>query len=187
MNGTSPLHMPSAEEIAGFETDGFVVLRQVLDPEWSNLDGACQRLMRALAVLDITEETVRSAVPRSSAGLFVAEPCEAKLDGRGCFRMHVNTARREAAVLDFCMKGAVGALAGALMRSDTVRFVDDILFVKEPGTEEPTEWHDDNAGGVATGTQRCSVWVSLADAPEEAGPVRFLRGCLSVESYSHGL
>jgi ectoine hydroxylase-related dioxygenase (phytanoyl-CoA dioxygenase family) len=90
--------------------------------------------------------------------------------------MHFNTARRDAAVLDFSLRGAVGAIAAALMRSRTVRFLDDILFVKEPRTQESTEWHDDDGGGIATGTQRCSVWVSLADAPEVAGPVRFLRG-----------
>lgn len=177
MSGSAPLRMPSAGEVAAFRADGFVVLRQVLSPDWlADLDGACERLLLAPDTLDITEETVRMAAPRGTAGLFGAPSYDASLKGRGRFRMHFNTARRDPAVLNFCLKGAVGALAGAVMGARQVRFVDDILFVKEPGTLEPTEWHDDDGGSVATGTQRCSVWVSLADAPEIAGPVRFLKG-----------
>jgi hypothetical protein len=177
VNGSRPLRLPSAPEIAAFENDGFVVLPGVLDPAWlDGLEAACARLLLAPDALDITEETLRLALPQGALGLFGAAPYKATLEGRGRFRMHFNTARRDAAVLDFALRGAAGGIAAALMHSAEVRFVDDILFVKEPRTEEPTEWHDDDGGGVATGTQRCSVWVTLADAPEQAGPVRFLRG-----------
>jgi len=169
--------MPSIAEIAAFESDGFVVLRDVLDPAWlADLEDACARLLLLPDTLDITEETLRFAMPQGPVGLFGVAPYQATLERRGHFRMHFNTARRDAAVMDFSLRGAVGALAAAVMRSTTARFVDDILFVKESHTEEPTEWHDDDGGGVATGTQRCSVWVSLADAPQETGPLRFLRG-----------
>lgn len=176
MNGSHPLRFPTTDQVAAFERDGFVVLPGVLESAWlSDLEGACERLLLAPDALDITEETVRRTLPQGPAGLFGVR-YEGILAKRGRFRMHFNTARREPAVMAFSLRGAVGALAAVLMCSDTVRFVDDILFVKEPRTEEPTEWHDDDGGSVATGLQRCSVWISLADAPEEVGPLRFLRG-----------
>jgi ectoine hydroxylase-related dioxygenase (phytanoyl-CoA dioxygenase family) len=79
-------------------------------------------------------------------------------------------------VPEFALRGAVGGIAAALMRSPTARFVDDIMFIKQPHTEEPTEWHADNGGSIARGDQRCSLWISLGDVPEEAGPLRLLRG-----------
>lgn len=172
----TPLRMPSETEIERFERDGFVVLPGVLSREClAPLTYACERLIGDGNALDITDETLRAALPNPDA-LFGASSFDETLSKRGDFRMRFNTARDDPVVLDFALGGAIGAVAGALMQAHRVRFIDDILFVKEPHTAEPTEWHDDDLGSVATGPQRCSVWVSLGDVPLSAGPIRYLRG-----------
>jgi len=173
----APLRTVTDDEIARFERDGFVVLRGVLAREWlAALDPACTRLLAAQDALDITEETLRLAAPSDADALFGAPKYARALAGRGRFRMHFNTARCEPDVLAFAVAGALGALAAGLLRSSVVRFVDDILFAKDPRTEEATEWHDDDGGSVCTGYQRCSVWVALGDVKDDAGPLWALRG-----------
>lgn len=177
MSDRAPLRAIRPAEIEAFERDGYVILREVLAPRWlASLELACQRILALPETLDITDEAVRLELPATPSALFGARPYAATLGERGHFFVYFNTARRDAAVLEFALRGAVGAIAAALMRSAIARFVDDILFVKEAGTQELTEWHDDDGGGIMTGTQRCSLWVSLGDVPEEAGPLRFLRG-----------
>lgn len=174
---STPLRVPTGAEVDAYRRDGFVVLRGVLAPSaLVLLAPACERLLLAPDALDITEETLRLAPPHSPDALFGAPSYARVLAARGRFRMVFNSARREPAVLAFALAGAVGALVASLMRTRTVRFVDDILFVKDPGTVEATEWHDDDGGSVCTGDQRCSVWVSLADVPAAAGPLWMLRG-----------
>lgn len=175
--GTAPLRALTHEEIDAFEREGYVVLRGILAPEWlAPLDGAYRRLLEVPETADITEEAVRLAVPTTPTELFGARSYAATLAERGHFFVNFNTTRQDPAVLAFALRGAVGGIAAAVMRSPTARFVDDIMFVKQPHTEEPTEWHDDNGGSIAVGEQRCSLWVSLGDVPEEAGPLRLLRG-----------
>ncbi len=176
MNGSAPLRAVTLDEIAAFERDGYVIVRGVLDPVWLEpLAGACERILRLAETIDITDEAVRLAVPATETGLFGAVPYAQALRARGRFFVHFNSARSEPAVLDFALRGAVGGIAAGLMRSPTARFVDDILFVKEAGAQEATEWHDDDGGGVMTGAQKCSLWVSLGDVDARSGPLRFLR------------
>lgn len=177
MTGCEPLRSITAQEVEAFERDGYVVLPGVLSPAWlAPLVAACARLLSMPETTDITEEAVRLAVPAAPGQLFGAQPYAATLAARGHFFVNFNTARQDPAVLDFALRGAVGGIAAAVMRSATARFMDDIMFVKQPHTEEPTEWHDDNGGSIATGAQRCSLWVCLGDVPAEAGPLRILRG-----------
>jgi ectoine hydroxylase-related dioxygenase (phytanoyl-CoA dioxygenase family) len=177
MSGYAPLRTLTEVEIEAFEQNGFVVLPQVLDPAWLEpLTGACERIVTMPDTVDVTAEAVRLEMPSTATGLFGAKSYDEKLQSRGRFFVHFNTSRQEQSVLDFVLRGAVGGIAASVMRSASARFVDDILFVKEPGAAEETEWHDDDGGGVMMGAQRCSLWISLGDVSEAMGPLRFLRG-----------
>lgn len=177
MTGVAPLRPLTESEIGSFERDGYVLLRKVLDPDWlAPLHEACARIVALPDTVNVTAEAVRLVLPSTPAGLFSARSYDAELRARGRFFVHFNTAREDQAVLDFILRGAVGGIAAAVMRSATARFVDDILFVKEAGAAEETEWHDDDGGGVMRGAQRCSLWVSLGDVTEAMGPLRFLSG-----------
>jgi len=176
MSGHAPLRALTPTEIENFEQNGFVILPKVLDPAWLEpLRGACERIIALPDTVDVTAEAVRLAMPSTPAGLFGAKSYDEQLQSRGRFFVHFNTSRQDQSVLDFVLRGAVGGIAASVMRSASARFVDDILFVKEPGAAEETEWHDDDGGGVMIGAQRCSIWVALGDVVEIMGPLRFLR------------
>ena len=177
MNDRAPLRAITGAEADAFESNGYVLLTTVLDPDWLDpLVGACERILAMSDTVNVTAEAVRLAMPSTPSGLFGAKSYNEELRTRGQFFVHFNTSRQERSVWDFALRGAVGGIAAALMRSNSARFVDDIMFVKEPGAAEETEWHDDDGGGVMIGAQRCSLWISLGDVTEEMGPLRFLSG-----------
>jgi hypothetical protein len=177
MSGRASLRLPTEAEIDRFDHDGYVLLPGMLHAAWlAALAGACERILALPDTVNVTAEAVRLALPSTPAGLFGARPYDEEVQTRGRFFVHFNTSRQDRAVLDFALRGAAGGIAAALMRSATARFVDDVMFVKEPGTREETEWHDDDGGGVMVGAQRCSLWISLGDVTEAMGPLSFLRG-----------
>lgn len=145
-------------QIDAFAGDGFVVVARVLSAEsLLGLADACSRVLSSRHVRDVTAEAQES---RSGGHFFVS----------------FNTARREPAVLAAALAGTVGQIAAAVMGSSTARFCDDVLLVKEAGCQTHTEWHDDDPFSLATGPQRCSVWVPLDDVSAEAGALRYLKG-----------
>ena len=66
-------------------------------------------------------------------------------------------------------------VAGALMGATTVRLFHDHLLVKEPGTQQPTPWHQDQPYYNVDGEMNCSMWAPVDPvAPEST--LEFLAG-----------
>ncbi|MGZ4481092.1 MAG: phytanoyl-CoA dioxygenase family protein [Gaiellales bacterium] len=61
----------------------------------------------------------------------------------------------------FIRTSPAAAIAGALMRSNRVRLFHDHMLVKEPGTRQPTPWHQDQPYYNIDGTQTCSMWMPV--------------------------
>jgi ectoine hydroxylase-related dioxygenase (phytanoyl-CoA dioxygenase family) len=68
----------------------------------------------------------------------------------------------------FIRESAAAAIAGALMGSRRVRLYHDHLLVKEPGTLQPTPWHQDQPYYNVDGRQTCSMWMPVDPVPREA-------------------
>ena len=66
-------------------------------------------------------------------------------------------------------------IAGALMRSSTVRFFHEHVLVKEPGATEPTPWHHDDPYYCVDGMQNVSMWIALDPVPAASG-LQFIAG-----------
>lgn len=66
-------------------------------------------------------------------------------------------------------------VAGRLMGAKTVRLYHDHLLVKEPGTQQPTPWHQDQPYYNIDGFQNCSMWMPVDPVPLEAS-LRFVAG-----------
>ncbi len=65
--------------------------------------------------------------------------------------------------------------AGALMGSSHVRLYHDHMLVKEPGTQQPTPWHQDQPYYNVDGFDNCSMWMPVDPvAPEST--LEFLAG-----------
>lgn len=70
---------------------------------------------------------------------------------------------------------ALPAIAAALMGSRSVRLYHDHLLVKEPGTRQPTPWHQDQPYYNVDGRQNVSFWIPV-DAVSRVSTLEFLAG-----------
>ncbi len=66
-------------------------------------------------------------------------------------------------------------VAAALMGAQTVRLYHDHVLVKEPGTRQPTPWHQDQPYYNIDGSQNCSMWMPVDPVAKES-TLEFLAG-----------
>jgi ectoine hydroxylase-related dioxygenase (phytanoyl-CoA dioxygenase family) len=66
-------------------------------------------------------------------------------------------------------------VAAALMGGSDVRLFHDHMLVKEPGTKQPTPWHQDEPYYNVDGVVNCSMWAPVDPVPEES-TLEFLAG-----------
>jgi ectoine hydroxylase-related dioxygenase (phytanoyl-CoA dioxygenase family) len=61
----------------------------------------------------------------------------------------------------FIFESGIAELAGRLMRSTTARLYHDHMLTKEPGTRQPTPWHQDQPYYNVDGRQNVSFWIPV--------------------------
>lgn len=54
--------------------------------------------------------------------------------------------------------------------------LDDQVYVKEPGTAQPTPWHQDGSYWAASGRQLCTAWLALDPVRPDNGGLQFVLG-----------
>lgn len=103
---------------------------------------------------------------------------EAEVEGapKGAFLTDTGCWHRSSAIRALALDEAVAAAAARLMRSATVGYYDDQMFVKRPGTRQKTEWHQDYPTFHIEGWQGCVFWLPVDGATEETGAMRYVRG-----------
>jgi ectoine hydroxylase-related dioxygenase (phytanoyl-CoA dioxygenase family) len=138
---SNPLRPVSEAEISAYETDGGVCLRGVIDPDW------LARLAEG------AEQALKDHGPhhyiQSAAG------------DAGFFYTEYFLWRRLAPFRDFAMNSPGGEIAARLTRSAEVHFFMDGLFVKEPKTERPSAWHQDQVYYPIEGRKVVIMWFPL--------------------------
>jgi ectoine hydroxylase-related dioxygenase (phytanoyl-CoA dioxygenase family) len=77
--------------------------------------------------------------------------------------------------LRFIFESALAETAGRLMRSNTVRLYHDHMLTKEPGTRQPTPWHQDQPYYNIEGKQNVSFWIPV-DPVSRASTLEFVAG-----------
>lgn len=148
---------PVDEALIGkFEADGALVLRGIVSKEW------LARIAEAID-RDIAE-------PGPFVQGYVSE------DGNGKFHGNLRTWEHDPDFRDFCLNSPLPQTAAALLRSDQVNLLYDQLFVKEPGTANPTRWHNDQPYWPIRGRQVLSFWMSPDPVTRESGALEFIRG-----------
>ena len=140
---TKPLTHPITEgEILAYERDGVVCIRGQFDTT-----------------------TVESALALCIDHISGSAPNIHKADdpgggpGRTISSNHM--ARSNPAFMGLARSSPAAEIAARLMRVPEVRFFYDQLFVKEPGTQSPTEWHHDLPFWPFNGNHIASVWLAL--------------------------
>ena len=153
----------TAEQRDAFDRDGVVKLARVLGPDW--LEPLGDYADRELANPD------NLGVDTNPGG---------RRDRN--FTSRYNW-RREPILQRLISESPLPQIAAELMGSTAARFYFDHLLVKEPGTSDPTPWHQDIPYWPFLGSQICSIWVSLSSATIEESSLEFVRASHRANTY----
>ncbi|WP_326841308.1 phytanoyl-CoA dioxygenase family protein [Streptomyces sp. NBC_01558] len=89
---------------------------------------------------------------------------------------HDVLARVEAFIPVLRSSPLVPAVLSALGGTPPLTLLDDQVYVKEPGTEGRTPWHQDGSYWAVTGRALCSAWLALDDVDWTTGGLEFVAG-----------
>ncbi len=177
MSCEDPPRPVTAEEIAAFERDGVVCLRGVLPLSWlERMEAPVEAARLGERSADMTE-MARSIARSGGSVLEDEEALRATAKGpRGRFYGGTDHWRDDASFRAFASESPLPAIAAALLRSTEVFLYEDSVLVKEPGTVEPTAFHQDAGYFHVSGEKLCTFWCPLDPVDPETGAVVFVRG-----------
>ena len=145
----------SSEQITKFASDGVVLLENVIAPRW------IEHLMQGLTK-NIARPTHRSRI------------WDQDTMGRTCFYdsqawQIINEYR------DFIENSPIARIAAAALQTNKVNFFFDAVFVRSPGTQFRTPFHQDEPYWSIKGFDTCSIWMPLV-AVEKKSALEFVTG-----------
>ena len=140
--------MIDAQTIERFQRDGAVCIRGLFLPE--EIDALRAGIDANLASLS---PRAKLASAPDDPGRFVEDFCNWQDNARY---------RR------FIFDSALGAAAGRLMQSSTVRLYHDHMLTKEAGTRSLTPWHQDQPYYNIEGRQNVSFWIPVDPVSRES-------------------
>jgi ectoine hydroxylase-related dioxygenase (phytanoyl-CoA dioxygenase family) len=97
-------------------------------------------------------------------------------NGEGRFHGNLRIWQNDPVFRDYCFDSPLPELARQVFGSAKVNLLYDQLFVKEPGTTNPTPWHNDQPYWAVRGWQVMSFWLALDPTTAENGRLEFVRG-----------
>ncbi|MFZ0126889.1 MAG: phytanoyl-CoA dioxygenase family protein, partial [Xanthobacteraceae bacterium] len=151
-----PLRPVAKDDVARFREDGAICVRNVFDREWcERMNGAVERLL--LNPGNRAREATKAGDP-------------------GRFHMNVFMWRWDPDFRDFALHSPLPELAASLMEQDRVSLFYDQAFIKEPGTREVTQWHQDLPYWPARGNDIVSLWVALTPVTVAGSGVEYVAG-----------
>jgi ectoine hydroxylase-related dioxygenase (phytanoyl-CoA dioxygenase family) len=151
----------SAEQIAAFERDGYIKLKNVLSPEALKFYGD-----------EITRLTI--ALNTQSA------PMEERSTYDKAFLQVMNLWQHSEQVTQFVMGQRLARIAAELLQVRGVRLYHDQSLYKEPGGGI-TPAHADQYYWPLASDRTITAWVPLQPVPENMGPLGFYARSQSVE------
>jgi ectoine hydroxylase-related dioxygenase (phytanoyl-CoA dioxygenase family) len=141
--------------VSEFQRDGAVCLRQLLQPdELATLSAGIDSNLAQLS------PRAKLASTADDPGRFVEDFCN----------WQENAHYRR-----FIFESALAQTAARLMRSNTARLYHDHMLTKEPGTRQPTPWHQDQPYYNIDGYQNVSFWIPV-DPVSRASTLEFVAG-----------
>ena len=188
------------DEVAAYHSAGVVLLRSVLDLKTVNalrrcIDQAVATLdqskngydfaqlthayeagdVRTLSEHDDGQHNVSAILDhvRASGERILVDPVSG--DRKGSFYGDTGVAARIKDFRRLVTRGALTEIAAGLLGSNTVRFYDDQIFVKEPCTAGRTAYHQDAPYLNIDGYDCCVLWVPVDPVSLEHGAMRYLR------------
>ena len=137
----------TADEILTYHQDGVVLLREMFDEDWIDL------LKKGL-IANCANPTDRSRVwDRDTAGRTMFYDSQAWL--------HIEEYKQ------FIFDSPAAQIAGRLMGSREINFYFDAVFVRSPGSQFATPWHQDEPYWSVEGYDTCTIWMPLTPVKRE--------------------
>lgn len=149
-----PTRVLTAEEIQRYQEDGVIMIKGAIDPNW-------------MALIESGIEEARNNA--SMMGRFMSR----KVEG---YQMDIFLWKRIDALRDLIYYGPFARWAQQLMGAQEVRFFYDQMFIKEPGTDAPTPWHQDLSFWPIRGEQICSFWIPCDPVTRANSGLMYVRG-----------
>jgi len=141
-------------EASAYARDGAVCLRGAIAPVWLDL------IARAFERARARPSPWASDHMPERPGRFVTDLAMAQ---------HDDELRR------FVFDSPAAAIAAWLMRSSTLTFFFDTMWIKDSGVSKRTNWHQDQPYYTVDGDQMCVLWLPLDPVPEDSA-LEFVRG-----------
>lgn len=95
---------------------------------------------------------------------------------KGRFLVETGTWTRDPNFRAVAISSALPQITGELLDAQHIRFYDDQIFVKEPGTTDRTAFHQDLGYFNIEGDQGCVVWAPVDAASRQSGVLGYVRG-----------
>jgi ectoine hydroxylase-related dioxygenase (phytanoyl-CoA dioxygenase family) len=134
--------------VSDFQADGAVCLRGLLNRE------------------DI--ELLRAGIEANLAALSPRAIVASAPDDPGYFVEDFCNWRDNPLYRRFIFESPLAAAAARLMQSSSVRLYHDHMLTKEPGTRQPTPWHQDQPYYNVVGHQNVSFWIPVDPVNRES-------------------
>lgn len=143
------------QDVADFQQDGAVCLRGAFDST-------------AVSLIETgVEKTLKSPTPYARV--------QSKPEDPGYFFTDYYMWRKHAEFATLMHQGPGGEIAARLTESQSIRYFYDGMFVKEPGTERGSDWHQDQPYYNVDGNQLCVIWIPI-DPIEMGTALRLVKG-----------
>lgn len=137
----------TSDEIATYHRDGVVLLPGMFDEEWIDL-------LKQGLVANCDDPTDRSRVwDRDAAGRTMFYDSQAW--------------QRIEEYRQFIFGSPAAPIASQLMGSARINFYFDAVFVRSPGSQFATPWHQDEPYWSVEGYDTCTIWMPLVPVKRE--------------------
>ena len=198
---TTPIRVPSDDEVAYFREHGVVCLRKAISAETvsdlaDSIECLSAQIDRSDAGYDLenlgdvafsdTERIEYGHAKQYDLELFAGwlryegNPRDIELlpddAPKGAFLLDTGCWRRDKNLAKLATSRSMGKLAARLLSANNIAFFDDQMFVKRPGTKQKTTWHQDFPFFHITGSQGLVAWIAVDPVSEENGAMRYVRG-----------
>lgn len=147
MNRTLPRPI-TREEIDTYNRDGVVMLSGMFDADWIDT-------LQAGLARNRNEPTHRTRI------------YDRDEKGRAFF-YDSQAWQRIPEYQEFVFNSPCAEIAGRLMQSNRINFYFDAVFVRDPGTQFATPWHQDEPYWSVDGFQTCSIWMPLVPVTKQS-------------------
>ena len=157
--------------IEKFWNDGFVILRNVLDPDYVlSMENPISKVMNEDAT-DLSElgSLITPETTLTDKGISAGKKVGRFLAGTDHW---VNNKNFET----FACNSVIPEVVAQVLQSESLWLYEDSVLVKEPNTAEETAFHKDLSYFHVRGEQVCTVWVPLDFASPDTGAIRFVKG-----------